>query len=90
MLSKWLQFARVWVGMWLVLKGELTLGMLIALELLAEMSQTLSFNSRLYQGFQGVQLAMERLSDILDQNPELSSEDDLNQIFTANSRFYPL
>ena len=36
--------------------------------------------SKLYQGFQGVQLSMERLGDVLDQNPELSSEEDLNQI----------
>ena len=36
--------------------------------------------SSLYQGFQGVQVSMERLSDILDQNAELNREDDVNQI----------
>ena len=67
--------------MWLVLKGELTLGMLIAFRIISgNVTNPLLQLSGLYQGFQGVQLAMERLSDILDQNPELSSEDDLNQI----------
>ena len=36
--------------------------------------------SSLYQGFQKVQVSMERLSDILDQNPELAREDDKDQI----------
>ena len=36
--------------------------------------------SSLYQGFQKVQLSMERLSDILDQNPELSSAQEIGQI----------
>ena len=36
--------------------------------------------SGLYQGFQKMQVSMERLSDILDQNPELSNPDDISQI----------
>ncbi|QNI41140.1 peptidase domain-containing ABC transporter [Synechococcus sp. A15-28] len=71
----------LWVGMWLVLEGELTLGMLIAFRIISgNVTNPLLQLSGLYQGFQTVQLAMERLSDILDQNPELSNEDDLNQI----------
>ena len=34
----------------------------------------------LYQGFQGVQLSMERLSDIIDQTPELNKSEELYQI----------
>ena len=36
--------------------------------------------SSLYQGYQQVQLSMERLSDIIDQNPELARADDADQI----------
>jgi len=71
----------LWVGMWLVLKGDLTLGMLIAFRIISgNVTGPLLQLAGLYQGFQGVQLAMERLSDILDQNPELSRADDLDQI----------
>ncbi|WP_255326805.1 ABC transporter transmembrane domain-containing protein [Synechococcus sp. CC9616] len=71
----------LWVGMWLVLNGELTLGMLIAFRIISgNVTGPLLQLSTLYQGFQGVQISMERLSDIIDQNPELSNTDDLNQI----------
>ena len=71
----------LWVGMWLVLKGELTLGMLIAFRIISgNVTSPLLQLSGLYQSFQGVQLAMERLSDIIDQNPEFASAEDLNQI----------
>lgn len=71
----------LWVGMWLVLKGELSLGMLIAFRIISgNVTGPLLQLSGLYQGFQGVQLAMERLSDIIDQNPELARAEDLGQI----------
>ena len=71
----------LWVGMWLVLQGDLTLGMLIAFRIISSnVTGPLLQLSSLYQGFQNVQISMERLSDIIDQNPELSREDDLNQI----------
>ena len=71
----------LWVGMWLVLKGELTLGMLIAFRIISgNVTSPLLQLSGLYQGYQGVQLSIERLSDIVDQNPEYSSDIDLNQI----------
>ncbi|MDO6351170.1 peptidase domain-containing ABC transporter [Synechococcus sp. YX-04-1] len=71
----------LWVGMWLILKGELTLGQLIAFRIISGMVLgPLMQLSTLYQGFQAVQLSMERLSDIIDQNPELSREDDFKQI----------
>ena len=71
----------LWVGMWLVLKGDLTLGMLIAFRIISgNVTGPLLQLSSLYQGFQKVQVSMERLSDILDQNPELAREDDKDQI----------
>lgn len=71
----------LWVGMFLVLEGDLTLGMLIAFRIISgNVTGPLLQLSTLYQGFQKVQVSMERLSDILDQNPELSREDDIDQI----------
>ena len=59
----------LWVGMWLVLKGEFTLGQLIAFRIISSnVTGPLLQLAGLYQGFQGVQLSMERLSDIIDQN----------------------
>ena len=71
----------LWVGMWLVLQGEFTLGQLIAFRIISSnVTGPLLQLSGLYQGFQKVQLSMERLSDILDQNPELGNKDDVGQI----------
>ena len=71
----------LWVGMWLVLQGDLTLGMLIAFRIISgNVTGPLLQLSSLYQGYQQVQLSMERLSDIIDQNPELAQADDLDQI----------
>ncbi len=71
----------LWIGMGLVLQGELTLGMLIAFRIISgNVTGPLLQLSGLYQGFQAVQLSMERLSDILDQNPELSIADEIGQI----------
>ena len=71
----------LWVGMWLVLQGELTLGMLIAFRIISgNVTGPLLQLSTLYQGYQMVQVSMERLSDILDQNPELNRDGDISQI----------
>lgn len=71
----------LWLGMGLVLKGELTLGMLIAFRIISgNVTGPLLQLSGLYQGFQKVQLSMERLGDILDQNPELNRAEDVDQI----------
>ena len=67
--------------MWLVLKGEFTLGQLIAFRIISgNVTGPLLQLAGLYQGFQGVQLSMERLSDIIDQNPELNNNNELGQI----------
>lgn len=71
----------LWVGMWLVLKGEFTLGQLIAFRIISgNVTGPLLQLAGLYQGFQGVQLSMERLSDIIDQNPELNKTEEIGQI----------
>jgi len=71
----------LWVGMWLVLKGEFTLGQLIAFRIISgNVTGPLLQLAGLYQGFQGVQLSMERLSDIIDQNPELQNAEEIGQI----------
>ena len=71
----------LWVGMWLVLQGDFTLGMLIAFRIISNnVTGPLLQLSGLYQGYQQVQLSMERLSDIIDQNPELAQAGDAEQI----------
>jgi ATP-binding cassette subfamily B protein len=71
----------LWVGMGMVLEGNFTLGQLIAFRIIAaNVTGPLLQLSGLYQGFQGVQLAMERLSDIIDQSPELGKAEDIGQI----------
>ena len=71
----------LWVGMWLVLQGDFTLGMLIAFRIISNnVTGPLLQLSTLYQGYQQVQLSMERLSDIIDQNPELGQAADAEQI----------
>ena len=55
----------LWVGMWLVLEGQLTLGMLIAFRIISgNVTGPLLQLSGLYQGFQKVQISMERLSTL--------------------------
>ncbi len=71
----------LWVGMYLVLQGQFTLGMLIAFRIIAgKVTGPLTQLAGLYQGFQRVQLSMERLSDIIDQNPELQNAEEVGQI----------
>ena len=54
----------LWIGMSLVLKGEFTLGQLIAFRIISgNVTGPLLQLAGLYQGFQGVQLSMEHLSD---------------------------
>ena len=61
----------LWVGMGLVLKGEFTLGQLIAFRIIAgNVTGPLLQLSGLYQTVQTVQLSFERLSDILNQPSE--------------------
>ena len=61
-------------GMWLVLKENLRLDINRVSIISSNVTGLLQL-AGLYQGFQGVQLSMERLSDIIDQNPELNNSE---------------
>ena len=71
----------LWFGMSLVLKGQFTLGQLIAFRIISSnVTGPLLQLAGLYQGFQGVQLSMERLGDILNQTPEMTKGGQFDQI----------
>ena len=71
----------LWFGMSLVLKGQFTLGQLIAFRIISSnVTGPLLQLAGLYQGFQGVQLSMERLGDILNQTPEMTKGGRFDQI----------
>ena len=62
----------LWVGAGLVLKGEMTLGQLIAFRILASyVTNPLLRLANLWQNFQETALSLERLADIVDQPEEL-------------------
>jgi ABC-type bacteriocin/lantibiotic exporter with double-glycine peptidase domain len=69
----------LWVGAFLVLKQELTLGELIAFRIIAGyVTSPLLRLAQLWQNFQEVGLSIERLSDIVDAAPEADELDRLN------------
>jgi ATP-binding cassette, subfamily B, bacterial HlyB/CyaB len=69
----------LWVGAYLVLKGQLTLGQLIAFRIIAGYTTSpLLRLIQLWQNFQETALSLERLSDILDTPQETSDADRLN------------
>ena len=62
----------LWVGATLVLKGQMTLGQLIAFRILASyVTNPLLRMANLWQNFQETSLSLERLADIVDQPQEL-------------------
>ena len=66
----------LWIGMLEILNGNLTLGQLIAFRIISgNVTGPLLQLSTLWQGFQGVQLSMERLGDILNQITEQTAEE---------------
>lgn len=70
----------IWVGVYQVVNGELSLGQLIAFRIIAGyVTGPILRLSSLWQGFQQVGLSMERLADIVDQVPE-AGEQDADQI----------
>ncbi|GAB4161607.1 MAG: hypothetical protein Fur0046_40280 [Cyanobacteria bacterium J069] len=69
----------LWVGAYLVLKQELSLGQLIAFRIIAGyVTSPLLRLAQLWQNFQEVGLSIERLSDIVDSSPEADELDRLN------------
>ena len=61
----------IWVGVSIVLEGDLSLGQLIAFRIIASyVTGPILRLSSLWQGYQQVSVSMERLADIVDQTPE--------------------
>ena len=57
----------LWVGAYLVIKGELTIGQLIAFRIISGYVVGPLINlATSWQSFQGVALSIERLSDVVD------------------------
>jgi len=70
----------LWVGAYLVLQGELSLGQLIAFRIISGyVTAPILRLAQLWQNFQETALSLERLSDILD-NPCEAEEQGRNQI----------
>lgn len=70
----------LWVGAYLVLQGELTLGQLIAFRIISGyVTAPILRLAQLWQNFQETALSLERLSDIID-HPQETAADDANQI----------
>ncbi len=69
----------LWVGAYLVLQNELTLGELIAFRIISGyVTSPLLRLAQLWQNFQEVGLSLERLSDIVDSAPEADELDRSN------------
>ncbi|MFB2768960.1 type I secretion system permease/ATPase [Pelatocladus sp. BLCC-F211] len=69
----------LWVGAYLVLKGELSLGQLIAFRIIAGyVTSPLLRLLQLWQNFQQTALSLERLSDIVDTPQEVTQIDQDN------------
>ncbi|MTJ14474.1 type I secretion system permease/ATPase [Anabaena sp. UHCC 0187] len=78
-LSKLSSLLVLWVGAYLVLKGELTLGELIAFRIISSYVTTPILRlAQIWQNFQETGLSLERLSDIVDTPQE--AEIDKNNI----------
>ena len=70
----------LWVGAYLVIKGELTIGQLIAFRIISGYVVTPLINlATSWQTFQGVALSIERLSDVVDAQAE-GSDNELDQL----------
>ncbi len=70
----------LWVGAYLVLKGQLTLGQLIAFRIISGyVTAPILRLAQLWQNFQETALSLERLSDIID-HPQETDADEANQI----------
>jgi ATP-binding cassette, subfamily B, bacterial HlyB/CyaB len=69
----------LWLGAYLVVKGELSLGQLIAFRIIANyVTAPLLRLSQLWQNFQETALSLERLSDILNSPTETEEADRKN------------
>jgi ATP-binding cassette subfamily B protein len=74
-LNKLSQLLVLWVGAYLVLQGDLTLGQLIAFRIISGyVTSPILRLANLWQNFQQTALSLERLADIVD-HPEEAEED---------------
>jgi ATP-binding cassette subfamily B protein len=79
-LQKLSQLMVLWVGATMVLKGELTLGQLIAFRILSGyVTQPLLRLGSIWQNIQELRVSFERLADVVD-TPEESNEADKQKI----------
>lgn len=79
LLNKMSGLLVLWVGAYLVIDGQLTLGQLFAFRIIAGYVTTpLLRLTQLWQNFQETALSMERLSDIIDTPQEADELDRLN------------
>ena len=79
-LQKLSQLLVLWVGATLVLKGEMTLGQLIAFRIISGyVTQPLLRLSNIWQNIQELRVSFERLADVVD-TPEESNEADKKKI----------
>ena len=70
----------LWVGAYLVIQGELTIGQLIAFRIISGYVVGPLINlATSWQTFQGVALSIERLSDVVDAQPE-GSDNEADQL----------
>ncbi|MEB3351146.1 MAG: peptidase domain-containing ABC transporter [Cyanobacteriota bacterium] len=78
-LQKLSQLLVLWVGAMLVLKGELTLGQLIAFRIISGyVTQPLLRLSSIWQSIQELRVSFERLADVVDTPEESSAADRAN------------
>ncbi len=64
----------LWIGATLVMKGEITIGQLIAFNMLSgRVTQPILRLSQLWQNFQQARVSMEKLGDVLNTPSEVSS-----------------
>ncbi|PZO38657.1 MAG: peptidase C39 [Pseudanabaena frigida] len=78
-LSQFSNLLLLWVGVYLVLSKNLTLGQLIAFRIIAGYTTTpLLRLIQLWQNFQGTALSLERLSDIINYPQEQEESERLN------------
>ena len=79
-LSQLTGLLTLWVGAYLVIKGELTIGQLIAFRIISGYVVGPLINlATSWQSFQGVALSIERLSDVVDAKAE-GSDNELDQL----------
>ena len=79
LLQKISQIMVLWIGASLVLKGELSLGQLIAFRIISGyVTQPILRLSTLSQRFQELKVSFERLGDVLNRESEISPDDSEN------------